>query len=102
MRIILVFVVVFLVGCTNRGPETAITREVWDAGGGDPSVVSDGALREWFRQHPGFAAHIANECRAVKVHTIDYGDTGEGRVCTAAASATFFAGGEVGRDHVAF
>ena len=84
MRFILV--AVLLLGSCRRipGPETPITREVMDAGGGDPTLVSPQALRHWFLEHRRFAGHIAGECRIVKEHSLGWSDQTEGRVCAAA------------------
>jgi hypothetical protein len=92
-----------LVACATPGPETAITREVMDNGGGNPAVVSDFAMGEWFRRHPKFAYRISEQCRALTDKPLGWSDTTEGRVCTYAAVAAWSApGGEVGRDHAAF
>jgi hypothetical protein len=66
------------------GPETPITREVMDAGGGDPAVVSPQAMRRWFLEHRRFAEHISGECRAVREHPLGWSDTTEGKACAAA------------------
>jgi len=47
------------------GTRTPITREVFDAGGGNPAVISKQALRHWFLEHRHFASHIAEDCAAI-------------------------------------
>ena len=97
MRVLVVVSALVALSCRTSG-ETAITREVKDAGGGDPAVVSPGALRVWFIEHPNFATHIAGECRAA-VKPGGWADSTEGKVCGAAIETERQ---KAGRDHKAF
>jgi hypothetical protein len=83
----------------TSGPETAITREVFDAGGGNPAVVSPQAMRMWFIGHRPFASHVAGECRALAAHPLGWADTTEAKVCGAAVETEFQ---QAGRDHAQF
>src|SRR6266542_1677547 len=90
-----------ILGSCHRtpGPETPITREVMDAGGGEPAVVSPQAMRHWFLEHRRFASHLAGECRAIKEHPLGWSDTTEGKVCAAALETEEQ---QAGRDHANF
>ena len=95
----LVFVVLILSSChrTPR-PERPITREVFDAGGGNPALLSPQAMRHWFLEHRRFASHIAGECRAIKEHVPGWSDMTEGKVCAATLETETLA---AGRNHEA-
>jgi hypothetical protein len=80
----------FLLGLTScaaeKCPVAGITKEVCDAGGGNPRYVSNQAMQAWFGRHQPFGRHIAEECVKIRsVHDwIGYLDSPEGRVCAAA------------------
>ena len=99
VRLLLLSAIVL--GSCNRtpGPATPITREVRDAGGGDPGLVSAQAMRQWFLEHRRFAGHIAGECREIREHSLGWVDTTEGKVCAAAIETEMQ---EAGRDHAQF
>ena len=99
-QIVILGLIVSYFGSCTRGPETAITREVKDAGGGDPSVVSRDAMRSWFLQHSKFAEHIVTECRAIKDPPLGWMDTTEGQVCGAAQEAAFYTPAKAYRDNI--
>jgi hypothetical protein len=95
----LVFVGLILSSCYRTpSPQTPVTREVFDAGGGNPSRVSKQAMRHWFLEHRRFASHIAGECQAIKDHMLDWSDMTEGKVCAAAREVEIQT---IGRDHKA-
>jgi hypothetical protein len=90
----LLFAVLLLGSCHRTpGPQAPITREVLDAGGGDPAVVSPQAMRHWFLEHRRFASHIAEDCREIKDHPPGWVDRTEEKVCAAAFEAGMQAAG---------
>jgi len=98
MRPLLFSALIFSSCHRTPGSQTPITREVRDAGGGDPTVVSPQTLRHWFLDHRRFANHIAGECRVTNNHPLGWPGTTEGKVCAAALETEMQV---AGRDHEA-
>ena len=83
-------------GCKKVEPLSPIVKKVKDVGAGDVSNASKESIEQWFRQHRDLAKEIGQDCKRVKpTKPADWGDTTEGRVCQAAASAAVF-----GNEHI--
>jgi len=77
--------------CKKVESPSPIVKKVQDAGAGDVSNASKQSIEEWFKQHRDVAKQIAQDCKRAKTAaSADWGDTTEGRVCQAAASASVF------------
>lgn len=78
-------------GCKKVEPPSPIVKKLQDAGAGDLSNASKESIEQWFRQHREIAKEIRQDCNRVKgTKPADWGDTTEGRVCQAVASASVF------------
>jgi len=85
------FVAVLLTSCQKKEPTSQIVQRVEAAGAGDVSSASRQSLEQWFKQHSDIAQETRKACEKVKpTADANWGDTAEGRVCAAAASAMFF------------
>ena len=72
--------------------DSDIIRKVQAAGAGDVSSVSPQALEQWFTHHTNVAVEIANACMPIrKSANAAWGDSVEGKVCTAAVGPATFA-----------
>ncbi len=86
-----VLVAAMSAGCKKMEPPSAIVKKLQDAGAGDLSNASRESIEQWFRQHRDIAKEIRQDCNRVKgTKPADWGDTTEGRVCQAVASASVF------------
>ena len=81
-----------LTSCQKKEPASEIVKRVEAAGAGDVSSASRQSLEQWFKQHSDIAQETRKACEKVKPAVADanWGDSTEGRVCAAAASAMFF------------
>ena len=78
-------------GCKKVEPPSAIVKKLQEAGAGDLSNASKESIEQWLRQHREIAKEIRQDCNRVKgAKPGDWGDTTEGRVCHAVASASVF------------
>ena len=78
-------------GCKKVESPSSIVKKVQDAGAGDVSNVSKESIEQWFKQHRDVAKQIAQDCKRAKAAApADWGESTEGRVCQAAASASVF------------
>ena len=76
-------------GCKKVEPPSPIVKRLEDAGAGDLSNASKESIEQWFRQHREVAKEIRQDCSRVKAtKPADWGETTEGRVCQAVASAS--------------
>lgn len=79
-----------MVGCQRTEPTSAIVQKAQDAGAGNLSAASTDSIRQWLGQHRPVALEIDNMCAPVRGHApANWGDTTEGRLCTAARQFTF-------------
>lgn len=105
------FGTLFIAACRTPEPKSAIVDQLKTAGAGDVSASSVDSLKLWLANHKDLARSLAPQCnQARKAADAHWGDTTEGRVCTADAQVEFFdvqqpvqAGGssfgEVGKKH---
>jgi hypothetical protein len=85
---ILVLVAGF-VGCKKAEPPSAIVKKVEDTGSGELSQATTKSIYDWFNKHQELAREIKKDCLQVKdSKPANWGDTTEGRVCSAAISST--------------
>ena len=85
---ILVFASGF-VGCKKAEPPSRIVKKVEDAGSGELSQATTKSIYDWFNKHQELAKEIKKDCLQVKdSKPANWGDTTEGRVCSAAISST--------------
>ncbi len=87
---------IILGGCRKVEPPSPIVKKVQDAGAGDVANASKESIEQWFKQHRDVAKATTLDCTRTKAtKPADWGDTTEGRVCQAAASASVF-----GNEHI--
>jgi hypothetical protein len=85
---ILVLVAGF-VGCKKAEPPSTIVKKVEDTGSGELSQATTKSIYDWFNKHQELAREIKKDCLQVKdSKPANWGDTTEGRVCSAAISST--------------
>jgi hypothetical protein len=85
---ILVFASGF-VACKKAEPPSTIVKKVEDTGSGELSQATTKSIYDWFNKHQELAKEIKKECLQVKdSKPANWGDTTEGRVCSAAISST--------------
>jgi hypothetical protein len=78
--------------CKKPEAPSAIVEKVKGAGAGDVESATTESIEQWFTQHRDVAAQVKPLCDAAKRRAAaDWSDSTEGRVCVAAAQATFFA-----------
>ena len=78
-------------GCKKAESPSPIVKKLQDAGAGDLSNASKESIEQWFRQHRELAKEVRQDCGRVKAtRPADWGETTEGRVCQAVASASVF------------
>jgi hypothetical protein len=78
------------VGCQRTEPPSAIVQKAQDAGAGDLSTASTDSIRQWLGQHRSVAGEIDKMCAPVRGNApANWGDTTEGRLCTAARQLAF-------------
>ena len=82
-----------LVGCTKKEPPSPIVQKLEAAGAGDLSAASVNSIQQWLQQHEQLALQVKKDCEQVRKSgntPANWGDTTEGRVCTAAANTSFY------------
>ena len=82
-----------LVGCRKKEPPSAIVQKLEEAGAGDLSAASVNSIQQWLQQHEELALQVKKDCDQVRKSgsaPANWGDTTEGRVCTAAANTSFY------------
>jgi hypothetical protein len=91
IAMIVAFAAIFgTVGCQQAAPPSAIVQRAQDAGAGDLSTASTDSIRQWLGQHRPGAVEIDKMCAAVRANApANWGDTTEGRLCTAARQLAF-------------
>ena len=78
------------VGCQRTEPPSAIVQKAQDAGAGDLTTASTDSIRHWLGQHRSVAGEIDKMCAPVRGSApANWGDTTEGRLCTAARQLAF-------------
>ncbi len=90
------FVAMIPGGCKKVEPASPIVKKIQDAGAADVANASKESIEQWFKQHRDLAKEIRQDCSRVKAgKPADWGNTTEGRVCQAVASASVF-----GNEHI--
>ena len=82
-----------LAGCTKKQPPSAIVQRVEAGGAGDLSGASVNSIQQWLQQHEDLALQVKKDCDQIRksgTTPADWGDSTEGRVCTAAANTSFY------------
>ena len=82
-----------LAGCSLNQAETktALVQQVEQAGAGDLSKASTGAIQQWLAKHVELAKEVDRSCRPIREKaTANWADGTEGRLCEAARSVTAF------------
>jgi hypothetical protein len=99
---ILVLVAGF-VGCKKAEPPSPIVKKVEDTGSGELSQATTKSIYDWFNKHQELAREIKKDCLQVKdSKPANWGDTTEGRVCSAAISSTMIGNEPIKRDDKKF
>ena len=76
-------------GCKKAEPPSPIVKKVEDTGSGELSQATTKSIYDWFNKHQELAREIKKDCLQVKdSKPANWGDTTEGRVCSAAISST--------------
>jgi hypothetical protein len=79
-----------IIGCQRTEPPSAIVQKAQEAGAGDLSTASSDSIRQWLGQHRPVAVEIDKMCAPVRSNaSANWGDTTEGRLCTAARQVAF-------------
>ena len=91
MATVVFFATIFgTVGCQQTEPPTEIVQRAQDAGAGNLSTASTDSMRQWLGQHRPVAAEIDKMCAPARANApANWGDTTEGRLCTAARQLAF-------------
>jgi hypothetical protein len=78
-------------GCTALEPPSPIVRKLEAAGAGDLKIASADSIQQWLGPRRELAIEVENMCKAVRPKAAaKWGDTTEGRVCSASAQLVFF------------
>jgi hypothetical protein len=90
-KLALVFLVLLIAAGCSREPRTDLIRKMEQSGAGDLRSVSSQSIEQWFLRNPDVAFDISQTCRKLRVNTpAKWGDTPDGRICTAAAQVHIF------------
>lgn len=77
-------------GCQRTEPPSAIVQKAQGAGAGDLSTASTDSIRHWLGQHRSVAVEVEKMCAPMRgTAPANWGDTTEGRLCTAARQLAF-------------
>ncbi len=88
LTIALIFAVLELGGCTRKEPRSEIVERAEQAGAGDLANASAFSTEDWMRKHKDIAVQINTMCTPVREKApANWGDSTEGKVCTAARNA---------------
>jgi hypothetical protein len=96
MKRIMLFTLLFvglLIGCRKKEPSSAIVQKLEAAGAGNLSVASVNSIQQWLQQRQELALQVKKDCDQVRKSgstPANWGDTTEGRVCTAAANTSLY------------
>ena len=89
MAVSILVLVAGFVGCKKAEPPSTIVKKVEDTGSGELSQATTKSIYDWFNKHQDLAREIKKDCLQVKdSKPANWGDTTEGRVCSAAISST--------------
>lgn len=94
-----------LTGCKAEHSEVPgpIVQTAQNAGAGDLSGISTQAMEQWLGKHRDVSDRIEAMCKPVRQNaSAGWGDSTEGRLCTAAHDLAFFRSGPVTGDGKTF
>lgn len=84
----LVLGILGLAACTRNEPRSEIVERAQHAGAGDLAKAPAFSIEDWMRKHKDVAVQINTMCTPVREKApANWGDTTEGKVCTAARNA---------------
>ncbi len=93
MRVLATLIMVALAGCSISEPPSRIVAKAEASGAGDLAGTSTLSMQAWLEKHRAVALDLDRMCAQVRnTAPARWGDTTEGRLCTAArgvASSTF-------------
>lgn len=85
---VLVVGILALAGCCRNEPWSEIVGRAQQAGAGDLATASAFSIEDWMRQHKDVAVQLDAMCAPVRGKApANWGDSTEGKVCTAARNA---------------
>jgi hypothetical protein len=77
-----------LAGCTSNEPRSEIAEQAQQAGAGDLANTSAVSIEDWMSKHREVAVKLNKMCAPVREKApASWGDSTEGKVCTAAPNA---------------
>jgi hypothetical protein len=91
--LLLVLCELALAGCHQKETATPLVARLEAAGSGDLSAASTDSIQQWLQQHEELALSTKKDCQRIMdsaAKPANWGDTTEGRVCTAALNTYFF------------
>ena len=94
-----------LSGCTAQRtePESPIVQTAEKAGAGDLRNASTHAMQQWLGKHRDVSDQIETMCKPVRQNAVaQWGNSTEGRLCTAAHDLAFFRSAPVTGDGKTF
>src|SRR5690349_25172204 len=99
MKLLSLCLIIMLLGC-SREPDTPIIQKVVKDGAGDVRAASTEAIQQWMQTKGApYAQDIWRMCEPVQKNApTTWGDSTEGRICTAANAARLFGRGNVGSE----
>lgn len=84
----LAFGILALAGCTRKEPRSEIVERAQQAGAGDLTNASAFSIEDWMRKHKDVAVQLNGMCTPIREKApANWGDSTEGKVCTAARNA---------------
>ena len=80
-----------LSGCSTSEPPSPIVQKLEQAGAGDLKNASADSIQQWLGPRRELAIEVENMCKAARPKApSNWGDTTEGRICTASAQLAFY------------
>jgi hypothetical protein len=78
--------------CSRPEPPSPIVQKAEASGSGDLATASEASIGQWLAKHPDVARDIEGMCKPVrKSASATWGNSTEGRLCTASGRIAFFA-----------
>jgi hypothetical protein len=91
--LLLVLCELAMVGCRQKETATPLVARLEAAGSGDLTDATTDSIQQWLQQHEELALLTKKDCLRIMdsaAKPANWGDTTEGRVCTAALGTYFF------------
>ena len=82
-----------LAGCHQKESATPLVARLEAAGSGDLATATTNSIYQWLQQHEELALLTKKDCLRIMdsaAKPANWGDTTEGRVCTAALNTSFY------------